>query len=88
MDQAVAIAEAGARAGCHEALFTLGDQPERRYRVAREALGARSRDDHLDISGRSQSGFTTATGLLPHVNPGVMTRRTSSSCVRLRFPPG
>ncbi|NIR59526.1 MAG: 7,8-didemethyl-8-hydroxy-5-deazariboflavin synthase, partial [Gammaproteobacteria bacterium] len=38
VDEAIEIAAAGARAGCHEALFTLGDRPESRYRVAREAL--------------------------------------------------
>src|SRR5512132_4287494 len=44
VDEAIRIAEAGAGAGCHEALFTLGDQPERRYRIARQALGALGHD--------------------------------------------
>src|SRR5690606_38346429 len=39
-DEVLAVARAGAEAGCKEALFTLGDQPERRYRVAREELAA------------------------------------------------
>ena len=59
VDEAVAIAEAGAQAGCHEALFTLGDQPERRYRVAREALLALGHETTISISRRSRNGFTT-----------------------------
>ena len=55
IDEAVAIAEAGARAGCHEALFTLGDQPERRYRVAREALAALGSRDHDRLSRRGRA---------------------------------
>ena len=74
-DEAIEIAAAGARAGCHEALFTLGDRPESRYRVAREALaelGFASTMDYLvDVARRVHE----ATGLLPHVNPGVMDRR-------------
>ena len=54
VEEAVAIAEAGARAGCREALFTLGDQPERRYRVAREALAAQ-RSCHHDRLSRARS---------------------------------
>ena len=42
LDEVLAIARAGAAAGCHEALFTLGDKPELRYRVARDELRARS----------------------------------------------
>ena len=46
LDEVLAIARAGAAAGCHEALFTLGDKPELRYRVARDELArARLRDD-------------------------------------------
>jgi FO synthase len=74
VDEAVAIAQAGAAAGCHEALFTLGDQPERRYRVARAALAdmghATTIDYLVEVAGRVHA----ATGLLPHVNPGVMSR--------------
>ena len=56
VDEAVAIAEAGARAGCHEALFTLGDQPERRYRVARAALAALGHETTIDYLATSRSG--------------------------------
>ena len=74
VDEAVAIAEAGARAGCHEALFTLGDQPERRYRVAREALAALGHDTTISYLADIAERVRETTGLLPHVNPGVMTR--------------
>lgn len=74
VDDAIAIAEAGARAGCHEALFTLGDQPERRYRVAREALAALGHDTTIGYLAQVAKRVQEATGLLPHVNPGVMTR--------------
>jgi FO synthase len=73
IDEAVAIAEAGARAGCHEALFTLGDQPERRYRVARAALAALGHETTIDYLADVAKRVREATGLLPHVNPGVMT---------------
>ena len=74
VDEAVAIAEAGARAGCHEALFTLGDQPERRYRVARAALAAFGHETTIQYLADVAKRVQEATGLLPHVNPGVMTR--------------
>ncbi|HEX6115412.1 MAG TPA: 7,8-didemethyl-8-hydroxy-5-deazariboflavin synthase CofG, partial [Geminicoccaceae bacterium] len=74
VDGAIAIAEAGVRAGCHEALFTLGDQPERRYSVAREALSALGHDTTIEYLAQVARRVHEATGLLPHVNPGVMTR--------------
>ncbi len=74
VDEAIAIAEAGAQAGCHEALFTLGDQPERRYRVAREALFALGHETTISYLAQVAQRVHDATGLLPHVNPGVMTR--------------
>jgi FO synthase len=74
VDEAVAIAAAGARAGCHEALFTLGDQPERRYRVAREALSALGHGTTISYLAHVAQRVFESTGLLPHVNPGVMTR--------------
>ena len=71
-DQVLAIARAGATAGCKEALFTLGDKPELRYRVAREALddlGFETTISYLADMCRLVFG---ETGLLPHANPGVM----------------
>jgi FO synthase len=74
IDEAVAIARAGAAAGCREALFTLGDQPERRYRVAREALAAMGHATTISYLVEVAKRVHEATGLLPHVNPGVMSR--------------
>ena len=75
-DEVLAIARAGAAAGCTEALFTLGDKPELRYRVARDELADARLRDHdrvprADVAAR----VLEETGLLPHLNPGVMTPR-------------
>ena len=74
IDEAVAIARAGAEAGCHEALFTLGDQPEQRYRVAREALAELGHATTIGYLAEVAEQVRKASGLLPHVNPGVMSR--------------
>ena len=73
IEQAVGIAKAGVAAGCHEALFTLGDQPEKRYRVAREALAALGHETTIGYLGEVAREVHERTGLLPHLNPGVMT---------------
>jgi FO synthase len=73
LDEVVAVAERGATAGCKEALFTLGDKPELRYRGAREELaemGFESTIAYLEAAARETF---KRTGLLPHLNPGVMT---------------
>ena len=70
-DDVLAIARAGAAAGCKEALFTLGDQPEARYRVAREALAALGYDSTLAYVEAMARLVLKETGLLPHLNPGV-----------------
>ena len=72
-EQAVEIAKAGAAAGCKEALFTLGDKPELRYSVAREALDAMGYATTIEYLVAVAKRVLDATGLLPHVNPGVMT---------------
>ena len=74
VDEAIDIARRGAEAGCTEALFTLGDQPERRYRVAREALDRMGFESTIDYLVHAARRVHEETGLLPHVNPGVMTR--------------
>ncbi len=74
VDEAVAIAHRGAEAGCTEALFTLGDQPERRYRAAREWLAEAGFSSTIDYLVHAARRVHEDTGLLPHVNPGVMTR--------------
>jgi FO synthase len=72
-DQVVAIAEAGRRKGCKEALFTLGDRPEERYPVARAWLAERGFESTLDYVRSVAIKVIEETGLLPHLNPGVMT---------------
>ena len=73
-DEVLAIARAGAAAGCTEALFTLGDKPELRYKVAREELAALGCETTLEYLGRVAKLVLDETGLLPHLNPGVMSR--------------
>jgi FO synthase len=72
-DQVLAIAKAGAAAGCKEALFTLGDKPELRYRASREALAALGYATTLDYLAAMAALVLKETGLLPHLNPGIMT---------------
>jgi len=71
-DQVLQIAEAGCEAGCHEALFTLGDKPELRYRVAREELEALGHTSTLSYLREMAGLVLKETGLLPHLNPGVL----------------
>jgi len=68
----LAIALAGKAADCKEALFTLGDKPEARYAVARTALDAAGAVSTLDYLARMAKLVLEETGLLPHLNPGVM----------------
>ena len=73
-DEVLAIARAGAEVGCSEALFTLGDRPEARYRAARDELVALGCATTLEYLARCAGRVLEETGLLPHLNPGVMTR--------------
>jgi FO synthase len=73
-DQVLSIARAGARAGCKEALFTLGDKPELRYGAAREALSRLGHATTLSYLAEMAALVLKETGLLPHLNPGVMSR--------------
>ena len=73
-DQVLAIARAGQAAGCTEALFTLGDKPELRYAAAREALAALGYKTTIEYLTAMCGLVLRETGLLPHANPGVMTR--------------
>src|SRR5919198_1183581 len=72
VDEVLDVARAGARAGCREALFTLGDKPELRYRAAREELAALGCATTLEYLSRAAEAVLHETGLLPHLNPGVM----------------
>jgi FO synthase len=73
-EDVLAIARAGAAAGCREALFTLGDKPELRYKVARDELRDLGCATTLEYVERCARLVLQETGLLPHLNPGVMTR--------------
>src|SRR5262249_54587281 len=73
-DQVLEIARAGARAGCHEALFTLGDKPELRYAAAQEALERLGPESTLSYLAEMAGLVFRETGLLPHLNPGLLTR--------------
>ena len=73
-DEVLAIARSGAAAGCTEALFTLGDKPELRYQAARDALEALGHETTISYLTAMCELVLRETGLLPHANPGVMTR--------------
>src|SRR5579875_1591582 len=72
-DEVAAIARAGAGLGCKEALFTLGDRPEARWRQARDWLDAHGYDDTLSYLRAMAIRVLEETGLLPHLNPGVLS---------------
>jgi FO synthase len=87
-EQVLAIARAGRTASCHEALFTLGDRPERRYAAARTAL--------KDLGHESTTSYLQAmcelviaeTGLLPHINAGIMTAQEMAALRRVSVSQG
>ncbi|MDR2984738.1 MAG: bifunctional FO biosynthesis protein CofGH [Nocardiopsaceae bacterium] len=72
-DEVLDVARQGAALGCKEALFTLGDRPEARWRQAREWLDAHGYDDTLSYVRAMAIRVLEETGLLPHLNPGVLT---------------
>src|SRR4051794_39540336 len=71
-DEVLDIARRGAELGCKEALFTLGDQPEDRWPAAREWLDAHGYDSTLGYVRAMAIRVLEETGLLPHLNPGVL----------------
>jgi len=73
IDQVVKIARDGEAAGCREALFTLGEKPELRYRAAREALASLGYATTLEYLRDAAAAVLEETSLLPHLNPGNMT---------------
>ena len=73
-DEVLAIARAGAAAGCTEALFTLGDKPELRYQAARDGLAALGHATTISYLREMCERVLRETGLLPHANPGLMSR--------------
>ncbi len=73
MDEVLSIARAGARQGCREALFTLGDRPEDRYGAARSWLTDHGYDSTLAYVAAAARAVFEETGLLPHLNPGILS---------------
>ncbi|MEJ6010004.1 5-amino-6-(D-ribitylamino)uracil--L-tyrosine 4-hydroxyphenyl transferase CofH [Novosphingobium aquae] len=72
VEEVLEIAREGAASGCKEALFTLGDAPERRYAAAREWLAERGFARTIDYVRHCTERVLSETGLLPHVNAGVL----------------
>ena len=72
-EEVLELARAGEAAGCREALFTLGDKPELRYRTAREELAALGHETTLDYLTEMARLVLAETTLLPHLNPGVLS---------------
>jgi len=73
VEQVLELCHQGAQQGCQEALFTLGEKPELRYRAAREALAELGFPDTLSYLCHVASRVLEETGLLPHINAGCMT---------------
>ena len=73
LDAVLEVARGGARLGCKEALFTLGEKPELRYRAAREWLAEHGYTTTLEYLRDAAEAVFKETGLLPHLNPGNMT---------------
>lgn len=73
LDQVVELARRGAELGCKEALFTLGDRPEDRWPQAAQWLAERGYSSTLEYVRASALAVLERTGLLPHLNPGVMS---------------
>jgi FO synthase len=87
-EEVLAIARAGAEAGCAEALFTLGDKPELRYRQAREELEALGHPTTISYLAEMCGVVLDETGLLPHANPGVMNADDIASLRRVTVSQG
>ncbi len=87
-DDVLAIARAGRDAGCQEALFTLGDKPELKYEAARRALGRLGYQTTIDYLAAMCALVLRETGLLPHVNPGVMSETEIATLRRVSVSQG
>src|SRR2546423_6636079 len=88
IDEVLEVARAGEAAGCREALFTLGDKPELRYRAAREELRALGCETTLEYLARAARAVLDETGPLPHLNPGVMSREDVAELRRVSVSMG
>lgn len=87
-DEVLAIARAGEAAGCKEALFTLGDKPELRYRAAREELAELGYPTTIAYVEAMCALVLKETSLFPHVNPGVMTREEMAALRKVSVSQG
>jgi FO synthase len=87
-DEVLAIARAGRAAGCREALFTLGDKPELRYAAARTALRRLGYESTVEYLTAMCELVLAETGLLPHVNAGVMTEDEIATLRRVSVSQG
>jgi len=87
-DEVIDIARAGAAAGCKEALFTLGDKPELRYRAAAEHLARLGHATTIEYLAAMAERVLADTGLLPHANPGVVTRDEAAGLRRVTVSQG
>ena len=74
LEQVLETTRDAAALGCKEALFTLGEKPELRYKTARDALAAMGYDSTTDYLHDVAAAVFEETGLLPHLNPGTLTR--------------
>ena len=74
IEEVLEVARAGEAVGCREALFTLGDKPELRYRAARDELAALGYASTLDYLAAAAGAVLEETALLPHLNPGLLPR--------------
>jgi FO synthase len=87
-EEILEIARAGVEAGCHEALFTLGDKPELRYSFVRRELKELGYPTTIAYLAAMAEMVYKETGLLPHVNPGVLTRDEILSLRKVSFSQG
>jgi FO synthase len=71
-EEVLAVARRGAELGCHEALFTLGDRPEKRWKVCRDELEAMGFGSTIEYLARVAGVVLRETGLLPHANCGIV----------------
>ncbi len=87
-DEVLAIAHAGRDKGCKEALFTLGDKPELRYREARDALARLGHTSTISYLAEMARLVFEKTGLLPHVNPGLLDADNLSTLRKVAISQG
>ncbi|CAN5496858.1 bifunctional FO biosynthesis protein CofGH [soil metagenome] len=88
IDEVLAIAAQGEAAGCREALFTLGEKPERKWRQAREELNAMGFDSTVEYLAEACRAVLEHTSLLPHTNPGTLTLEEAAALKKVSLSQG